>query len=326
MPGSSTPARPASSSTGATWKTLTSRCRMPAPTTRTTRARKRLPRSDCWPQTRASSPPSHCARTLLWGPHDTQLTKSILARGRAGTLTRIGGATRWLTSPTSKTPLWRICWQPINCAPRSPSISGRPFFISQGEPVPLWSFIDRLLAAGSLPPVRRIDFASPGVCRRHADGDSPTIICRSRASRGSRVFWPRNSAPPTGLTSTLRAGTWTTRRSSPSKKAFAALRASLARLKQVSSSSGLIQGLAFASRSSGRAERNPIEAPHVSGRRHGSASRRPFLKNIMARRFNAGSLGPGRCSSLRFSTFRSSSSSSFPSTARGSTFAGRDSP
>ena len=28
---------------------------------------------------------------LLWGPHDTQLTKSILARGRAGTLTRIGG-------------------------------------------------------------------------------------------------------------------------------------------------------------------------------------------------------------------------------------------
>jgi 2-alkyl-3-oxoalkanoate reductase len=92
---------------------------------------------------------------LLWGPHDTQLTKSILARGRAGTLTRIG----------SRDPLVDFTYienaalAHVLAADRlslGAEISGRPFFISQGEPVPLWSFVDRLLAAGSLPPVRRV--------------------------------------------------------------------------------------------------------------------------------------------------------------------------
>jgi nucleoside-diphosphate-sugar epimerase len=34
-------------------------------------------------------------------------------------------------------------------------ISGRTYFISNGEPVPLWEMVNRILAAASLPPVTR---------------------------------------------------------------------------------------------------------------------------------------------------------------------------
>jgi nucleoside-diphosphate-sugar epimerase len=92
---------------------------------------------------------------LLWGPHDTQLTRSILARGRAGTLTRIGRRDPLVDF----TYIENAALAHVLAADRlslGAEISGRPFFISQGEPVPLWSFVDRLLAAGSLPPVQRV--------------------------------------------------------------------------------------------------------------------------------------------------------------------------
>lgn len=34
------------------------------------------------------------------------------------------------------------------------SVAGRTFFVTQGEIIPLWEIIDRLLKAASLPPVR----------------------------------------------------------------------------------------------------------------------------------------------------------------------------
>ena len=92
---------------------------------------------------------------LLWGPHDTQLTKSILARGRAGTLARIGQRDPLVDFTYIENAARAHLLAADKLAPGS-RISGKPFFISQGEPVPLWAFVDRLLAAGSLPPVRRI--------------------------------------------------------------------------------------------------------------------------------------------------------------------------
>ena len=92
---------------------------------------------------------------LLWGPHDTQLTKSILARGRAGTLARIGQRDPLVDFTYVENAARAHLLAADKLAPGS-RISGKPFFISQGEPVPLWAFVDRLLAAGSLPPVRRI--------------------------------------------------------------------------------------------------------------------------------------------------------------------------
>ena len=36
----------------------------------------------------------------------------------------------------------------------NPALSGRVFFISQGEPIPAWDMIDAILKAGGLPPVK----------------------------------------------------------------------------------------------------------------------------------------------------------------------------
>ena len=92
---------------------------------------------------------------LLWGPHDTQLTKSILARGRAGTLTRIGRRDPLVDFTYVENAALAHVLASDKLRPAS-NISGRPYFISQGTPVPLWSFINRLLEAGSLPPVQRV--------------------------------------------------------------------------------------------------------------------------------------------------------------------------
>ena len=91
---------------------------------------------------------------LLWGPHDTQLTKSILARGRLGTLARIGSRDPLVDFTYIENAALAHLLAADKLAPGAP-VSGKPFFVSQGEPVPLWTFIDRLLAAGSLPPVQR---------------------------------------------------------------------------------------------------------------------------------------------------------------------------
>ena len=91
---------------------------------------------------------------LLWGPNDTQLTKAILERGRAGALMRIGDRDPLVDFTYVENAAFAHVLAADNLEPGAP-ISGKPFFISQDEPVPLWSFINRLLAAGSLPPVGR---------------------------------------------------------------------------------------------------------------------------------------------------------------------------
>ena len=91
---------------------------------------------------------------LLWGPNDTQLTKSILARGRSGTLVRIGSRDPLVDFTYVDNAALAHLLAADKLTLGAP-VSGKPFFVSQGEPVPLWTFVDRLLAAGSLPPVQR---------------------------------------------------------------------------------------------------------------------------------------------------------------------------
>jgi len=103
---------------------------------------------------------------LIWGPRDNHLVPRIIARAKR--LRRIGGtnplvdttyvdnaadahllaADRLLSAarnPQSLNPL----------IPQSLPISGRAFFISNGEPRPLWDMVNGILAAAGLPPVTR---------------------------------------------------------------------------------------------------------------------------------------------------------------------------
>jgi nucleoside-diphosphate-sugar epimerase len=90
---------------------------------------------------------------LIWGPGDNHLVPRIIAKGKAGRLRRIGNKnclvdTVYVDNAASAH---------LNAADRlAPDsvIAGRAFFISNGEPVPLWEMVDRILAAAGLPPVK----------------------------------------------------------------------------------------------------------------------------------------------------------------------------
>jgi nucleoside-diphosphate-sugar epimerase len=96
---------------------------------------------------------------LIWGPGDNHLVPRILARGRAGRLRRIGGANKLIDSTYIDNAALAHVLAADRLAPGSP-VAGKVYFISNGEPVPLWDLVNRILAAGGLPPVtRRVPFA-----------------------------------------------------------------------------------------------------------------------------------------------------------------------
>lgn len=83
---------------------------------------------------------------LVWGPGENHLVSRIDARGRAGRLRRIGGHdelidTTWIDDAAEAH--WLAAQRP----------SGKAYFISAGDPRPLWEVVDAILAAHGLPPV-----------------------------------------------------------------------------------------------------------------------------------------------------------------------------
>ncbi|HRV08237.1 MAG TPA: NAD-dependent epimerase/dehydratase family protein [Acidobacteriota bacterium] len=90
---------------------------------------------------------------LLWGPGDTQLIPGILARGRTGRLRRIGREDKLVdfTYVDNAAEAHVLAAEKIEVG--SP-VSGKVYFISQGEPMPVWTFIARVLECASAPPLR----------------------------------------------------------------------------------------------------------------------------------------------------------------------------
>jgi len=90
---------------------------------------------------------------LIWGPRDTHLVPGILERGRAGKIKRLGSSPKRVdfTYITNVADAHLLAADRLR--PGSP-IAGRAYFITNGEPVVLWDFIDRLLAVAGIAPVR----------------------------------------------------------------------------------------------------------------------------------------------------------------------------
>ena len=90
---------------------------------------------------------------LIWGPRDTHLVPGILERGRAGKIKKLGSEPKRVdfTYITNAADAHLLAADRL--APGSP-IAGRAYFITNGEPVVLWDFINRLLAVAGIPPVR----------------------------------------------------------------------------------------------------------------------------------------------------------------------------
>jgi 2-alkyl-3-oxoalkanoate reductase len=91
---------------------------------------------------------------LIWGPGDPHLIPRLLARARAGKLRRIG----------RRDPVMDLTY--IDNAARAhidaldrlavgSSCAGRAYFITNGEPVKIWEFLNAVLTAAKLPIVTR---------------------------------------------------------------------------------------------------------------------------------------------------------------------------
>lgn len=88
---------------------------------------------------------------LIWGPGDPHLIPRLLARARAGKLRRIGQ--RDVT--VDVTYIDNAAEAHLNALDRIAAAAGKVYFISNGEPQPMWTFLNRVLAEAGLPPVTK---------------------------------------------------------------------------------------------------------------------------------------------------------------------------
>lgn len=97
---------------------------------------------------------------LIWGPGDTHLVPRLLARARTGRLRRVGDGTN-LVDITYVENAAEAHLQAadalVNVAPSAAATSpgGKSYFISQGEPVNCWRWIDEVLTLADLPPLEK---------------------------------------------------------------------------------------------------------------------------------------------------------------------------
>lgn len=91
---------------------------------------------------------------LIWGPGDNHLVPRLVERARQGKLRRVGSGSNLVDTVyvDNATDAHLLAAQKLS--PGSPA-AGRAYFITNGEPVPLWDLINRMLACAGLPPVTR---------------------------------------------------------------------------------------------------------------------------------------------------------------------------
>jgi nucleoside-diphosphate-sugar epimerase len=91
---------------------------------------------------------------LVWGPDDPHLIPRILRRARAGKLRRVGTHPVKVAVTYVDNAADAHIFAADRLAPGSP-VAGKAYFITDGDPVDLWEFINQVLAAAGLPPVTR---------------------------------------------------------------------------------------------------------------------------------------------------------------------------
>lgn len=90
---------------------------------------------------------------LMFGPGDTQLIPKLLARAESGRLRQIGDGRNMVSVAHVENVADAHLLALDRLEPGSP-VSGRAYFVNEPEPVNCWDFINRILTAVDLPPVR----------------------------------------------------------------------------------------------------------------------------------------------------------------------------
>ena len=91
---------------------------------------------------------------LIWGPGDTNLIPTILDRAKKKKLLRIGPGKN-LVDTTYIDDCVEAHLLAAAALKNNPDSRGQAYFISQGEPVPLWDFVDQVLARSGLAKLNR---------------------------------------------------------------------------------------------------------------------------------------------------------------------------
>ncbi|MEX0613094.1 MAG: NAD-dependent epimerase/dehydratase family protein [Pirellulales bacterium] len=92
---------------------------------------------------------------LIWGPGDTHLVPRLIARARSGRLRRVGDGTNLIDVTYVKNAAEAHLLAADALDGEAASAAGKAYFISQGEPVNCWQWINEILALVNLRPVKK---------------------------------------------------------------------------------------------------------------------------------------------------------------------------
>jgi len=133
---------------------------------------------------------------LVWGPGDRHLLPRLAARARARRLFRIGDESKLVDTLYIDDAVDAHILAAVQLSPRS-DISGNAYFLSSGDPRPLWEIVDRMLAAANLGPVKRsvpkgLAFAAADACEavwRTFGASSEPPLTRFLVSQLTTAHW-----------------------------------------------------------------------------------------------------------------------------------------
>lgn len=91
---------------------------------------------------------------LIWGPEDNHLVPRILEQGKRGALRKIGRHD-CLVDTIYIDNAAEAHLQAADRLATGSEVAGKAYFLSNGEPLPLWDIVNRILAAGNIPPVTK---------------------------------------------------------------------------------------------------------------------------------------------------------------------------
>jgi nucleoside-diphosphate-sugar epimerase len=134
---------------------------------------------------------------LIWGPRDTQLIPRLIERARAGKLRRVGDGANLVDIAYVENVAEAHLLAADALAKLDSPAGGRAYFLSQGEPVNCWQWIDEILALVNLPPVKksisyRAAWRVGAVCEKlyellHPKGEPP--MTRFLAAQLAKSHW-----------------------------------------------------------------------------------------------------------------------------------------
>ncbi|MGL6196761.1 MAG: NAD-dependent epimerase/dehydratase family protein [Thermoguttaceae bacterium] len=91
---------------------------------------------------------------LIWGPRDNHLIPRLLDRAKRGKLIQIGNGTNLVDNVYVENAAKAHILAADALIPGG-KVAGNAYFISQGQPINCWGWINEILALADLPPVRR---------------------------------------------------------------------------------------------------------------------------------------------------------------------------